>query len=59
LLDASKDVQARISNEAHVVRICQQGPVSPESSSQADIAVEFNCAFDFQRTDPGLGGYSE
>lgn len=59
LLDASEDVQARISNEAHVVRIDRQDSSSLGASRQAGIAVEFDCTFDFQRIDPGRGGFSE
>ncbi|MCF8110089.1 MAG: PilZ domain-containing protein [Desulfobacteraceae bacterium] len=59
LLDASKDVQARINNEANVVRIHHQEPGFPDSSRQAGIAVSFSRAFDFQRIDPDSSGHSE
>lgn len=59
LLDAPKDVQARINNEAHVVRIHPQEPASPDSSCQTGIAVRFSCEFDFQRIDSGSSGPSE
>ncbi|MFP4158273.1 MAG: PilZ domain-containing protein [Desulfobacterales bacterium] len=55
LLDAAEDVQARISNEATVVRIHPQSQEASDSRPRAGVAVHFHCAFDFERTDSGHG----
>lgn len=58
MLDAADDVQARISNEATVVRIHQLSSESLDPSMQTGIAVKFHYAFDFERIDSGHGGSS-
>ncbi|MFO7930706.1 MAG: PilZ domain-containing protein [Thermodesulfobacteriota bacterium] len=55
LLDTAEDVQARISNEATVVRIHPQSQEASDPRPRAGVAVHFHCAFDFERTDSGHG----
>lgn len=55
LLDTAEDVQARISNEATVVRIHPQSRQASDPRPRAGVAVHFHCSFDFERTDSGHG----